>query len=116
MEPQVQTQEIQTIKEKKSPLTAILIVVILVLGVAAAYMYIKPKDNGMPKEENKITEEKKEDTTLTQDQTTGTQPNTETGTTGTTTADIDGDLKSIDSLDLSGIENDYSEDNINDLN
>ena len=124
MEEQVQTQETSITKKEKSPLLIILVIIILLLAGVIAYMYFRP---------SKIVSEKKDETsgetTLTQEetgtQTTGTEADTQTtgtqadttGGTGTTTtkADIDNDLKSVDSLNLSEIENDYGEDNVNDL-
>ena len=110
---------------KKFPLIPVLLAVIIILLISFGYFFFVQK--------NKTTVTEKVTETTQTTEVTGTQPinPTETGTqpatdtqagtqtngTGTTIAkaDIDGDLKSLDTLDLSKIESDYSEDNVNDL-
>jgi predicted PurR-regulated permease PerM len=84
----------------------LLILIILVLGIFIGYQLLK-KSGG-----NAV-----EIVTTTGQTTTRTQTTTEedTGTSDTTKSDIDGDMKNLDKLDLSGIENDYGEDQLSDL-
>jgi flagellar basal body-associated protein FliL len=132
----IQTQESpQSLSplEKKSDKTTNLIIVVLlllifvVLGVLIGYqMLFKKGDAGTGTESSTGQTTVQTETsggtgttttgtqTTTADQTTG-QTSGQTGTTQTVKADIDGDLKTLDSLDLSGIENEYGEDSLGDL-
>lgn len=110
MEPNTVTPK----KASKSPLIVVLIVLIVALGAVIAYLYMKPiKTSPMVG-----TDTSKETTQTTQPS--ETQPtipsetNASGGTTGTT-VNIDKDVQSLDSLNLSGPENDYGENNLNDL-
>ena len=105
-------------KISRSPVIIVLIILVLALAGVIAYLYLKPISTG-----TKTVGGTPKGTTQTETQggtQTGTQPGTTgiTPTTGTTTpvkADIDKDVQSLDSLNLSGAENDYGEENLNDL-
>jgi hypothetical protein len=109
----------ETNKHKSNTLIAVLLaLLVLVLGGILAFNLLKPTE--LLKKET--TTDTKVTTTETKD--TGTAENTDEPKTGTTTntgatqntkADIDGDLKSIDSIDINSVENDYGEDTLSDL-
>jgi len=103
-------------KISRSPVIVVLIILVLALAAVITYLYLKPiKTQGVGKTSTNTTQIETQ-----QGAQTGTQPGTTdtpiTPITGTTTkADIDKDIQSLDSLNLSGAENDYGENNLNDL-
>ena len=120
-----ETPQSQATPVKKSDKTSTIIIVALltlifvVLGMLVTYQLIKPKFSmGEPKQETgqettlkdtvKVEEEKS-------DATTESKAGDSKNTTATNTPDIDKDLESLDELDLSGIENDYAEDQLGDF-
>ncbi len=110
-------------KKKTSPLVFALLSLVIILIGALVYMYLN--QNNQPSKS--LTEDKdqvmemqlEEDSALTEEETADDIPlqtgSTTEGTAEANKADIDEDLKSFDSLDLSGVEDDYREDLISDL-
>lgn len=108
-------------KTANTVMIALLVLIILLLGALIGYQFLR-KSGGGTIEPGKTTGQ-----TTTQESTApqgnidttgqvGQNTQTDTTTTGTTVKpDIDGDLKTLDKLDLSGIENDYGEDQLSDL-
>jgi len=103
----------------------LLILIIVVLGVLAGYQFLKKgtvvtetgntSDQTTTQEETTTQVETGVADQTTQNQGLGAGTGQSTGTGTTIKADIDGDLKTLDKLDLSGIENDYGEDQLSDL-
>jgi flagellar basal body-associated protein FliL len=121
-----QTIKQETQKSDKGINTIIivlLVLIIVVLGVLARYQFLK-KGTVVTEPGNTSGQTPTQEETTTQeetdvvDQTTQNQGQGSGQSIGTGTAikaDIDGDLKTLDKLDLSGIENDYGEDQLSDL-
>lgn len=110
-------------KKKTSPLVFVLLSLVIILIGALVYMYLNQNNQpseSLTQDRDQVTEmQLEEDSALTEEETADDTP-LQTGSTTEDTAkankaDIDEDLKSFDSLDLSGVENDYREDSISDL-
>jgi flagellar basal body-associated protein FliL len=99
----------------------LLILIIVALGIVIGYQFLKKNGGSVPEAVTTTGQ-----TTTTQESTSP-QDNTvtsgpaiqNTGTAATTgitvKPDIDGDLKTLDKLDLSGVENDYGDSSLSDL-
>lgn len=118
-ENQVQEQTPKKSDKMSNMIIVVLIFLILVvLAILFGYQYLN-KENVTTKEtDNKVTTQNTQESTdkkeIAAEEESATQPETET-TKKPVQADIDKSLQSLDSLDLSGIENDYGEDSLEDL-
>lgn len=120
-----QPKEVSLTKSNKGPVAIIILLTLIfvVLGAILAYQIIKakvnPNQNGQKTSQEITQETGLKDSTNTEEQKQDTTAGDETKATDTTvqknTPDIDKDLETLDELDLSGIENDYAEDQLGDF-
>lgn len=96
----------------------VLILIILLLGIFIGYQFLKKNSGSAAGNVTTTSEKTTQEPAAPQnngeinEQTT---PGPQTGATAAVKADIDKDLETLDKLDLSGIENDYGEDQLSDL-
>jgi len=99
-------------------LIVLLILIVLVFGILIGYQLLKKSGGNVTETVTTTSQKTAQESTAPQDNTgtnEQTTQNPETNTTTVVKTDIDGDLKTLDKLDLSGIENDYGEDQLSDL-
>jgi uncharacterized protein HemX len=109
-------------RETNPAIVGLLVLIIIILGILIGYQFLK-KGNVITTTKKTIGQTTTQETTTAQEdlgtigQTTQQDQSAgqNAGTDGTIKSNIDADLKTLDELDLSGIENDYGEDQLSDL-
>ncbi len=116
----IETSKQNTPKSDKgfnAVIIVLLVLIVVVLGAVVGYQFLKKSGGNVTTTGQTTTTQEStapQDNTITPGsatQDTGTAPTTVT----TVKPDIDGDVKALDKLDLSGVENDYGDSSLSDL-